>query len=73
MGTAPQVQVLTRGWRATAGRRPALGHRLVGCDLWSLDFQRPATGPRPLITGSSNFFENFLFKKKDFLEVWVMG
>jgi hypothetical protein len=44
------------------------------------------TGPRPLVGGpgmaagrhlhlwdSSNFFEIFLFKKKEFLEVWVMG
>jgi hypothetical protein len=40
MGTVPQAQVSTRGWRATAGRRPALGHRPVGGDLWSSGFQR---------------------------------
>jgi hypothetical protein len=27
MGTAPQAQVSIRGWRATAGRWPALAHR----------------------------------------------
>jgi hypothetical protein len=48
MGTAPQVQVSTRG------RPPAASRHLR---LWD----------------SSDFFEIFLFKKKEFLEVWVMG
>jgi hypothetical protein len=41
---------------------------------------RPATSGRPPAAGrhlrlwdSSIFFEIFLFKKKEFLEVWVMG
>jgi hypothetical protein len=41
---------------------------------------RPATSGRPPATGrhlrlwdNSNFFEIFLFKNKEFLEVWVMG
>jgi hypothetical protein len=41
---------------------------------------QPATSGRPPAAGryqrlwdSSNFFEIFLFKKKEFLEVWVMG
>jgi hypothetical protein len=41
---------------------------------------RPATSGRPPTAGqhlclwdNSNFFEIFLFKKKEFLEVWVMG
>jgi hypothetical protein len=37
-------------------------------DRWSL-----ATGRRLRLWDSSNFFEIFLFKKKEFLEVWVMG
>jgi hypothetical protein len=32
METAPQVQVSTRAWRATAGRRPALGRLPMGGD-----------------------------------------
>jgi hypothetical protein len=35
MGTARQAQVSIHGRRATPGRRPALGHRLLGGDHWS--------------------------------------
>jgi hypothetical protein len=35
--------------------------------------RRPATGRHLRLWDSSNFFEIFLFKKKEFLEVWVMG
>jgi hypothetical protein len=56
-------------------------------EKWELPHRhrcRPAAGGRPLVAGrpwaadlclwdSSNFFEIFLFKKKEFLEVWVMG
>jgi hypothetical protein len=54
MGTAPKVQVSTRGQPATSSRPPAAGRH-----------QR--------LQDRSNFFEIFLFKKKEFLEVWVMG
>jgi hypothetical protein len=37
-------------------------------DRWS-----PAAGRHLRLRDSSNFFLNFLFKKKEFLEVWVMG
>jgi hypothetical protein len=60
MGTASQAQVLIHGRRATAGCRPALGHR-------------PLVAGVPRLWDSSNFFEIFLFKKKEFLVVWVMG
>jgi hypothetical protein len=33
----------------------------------------PAAGRHLRLWDSSNFFEIFLFKKKEFLEVWVMG
>jgi hypothetical protein len=33
----------------------------------------PAAGRYLRLWDSSNFFEIFLFKKKEFLEVWVMG
>jgi hypothetical protein len=52
-------------------------------EKWELPHRRrcrPAAGGRPLAAGrhlrlwdNSNFFEIFLFKKKEFLEVWVMG
>jgi hypothetical protein len=35
--------------------------------------RRPALGRHLRLWDSSNFFEIFLFKKKEFLEVWVMG
>jgi hypothetical protein len=45
--------------------RPAAGGRpLVGGRPWAADLR---------LWGSSNFFEIFLFEKKEFLEVWVMG
>jgi hypothetical protein len=37
-------------------------------DRWS-----PAAGRHLRLWDSSNFLEIFLFKKKEFLEVWVMG
>jgi hypothetical protein len=47
---------------------------------WTAGDQRSGPGGRPPAAGrhlrlwdSSNFFEIFLFKKKEFLEVWVMG
>jgi hypothetical protein len=107
MGTAPQAQVSTRGRRATASRRLALGHQPEGSDQRSGPGCPAATGPRPLVAGISatrgrrpqvggpgpagdqrspagrgstpapvglfKFFEIFLFKKKEFLEIWVMG
>jgi hypothetical protein len=52
-------------------------------EKWELPHRRrcrPAAGRRPAAAGrhlrlwdSSNFFEIFLFKKKEFLVVWVMG
>jgi hypothetical protein len=33
----------------------------------------PAAGRHLRLRNSSHFFEIFLFKKKEFLEVWVMG
>jgi hypothetical protein len=40
--------------------------------------RQPAVARQPRVDtcaygDSSNFFEIFLFKKKEFLEVWVMG
>jgi hypothetical protein len=51
MGTAPQVKVSTYGRRATASRRPALGHQPTGGDHRSGPGRPAATGPRPLVAG----------------------
>jgi hypothetical protein len=50
MGIAPQAQVSTRGWRATASRRPALGRRTAR-DQPSGPGRPVAIGPWPLVAG----------------------
>jgi hypothetical protein len=53
--------------------RPASDRRSVA-QGWPATSGRPPAADRHLrLWDSSNFFEIFLFKKKDFLEVWVMG
>jgi hypothetical protein len=59
--TATGSQPLVAGSPTTRGRRPKVSS------------PGPAAGRYLRLWDSSNFFEIFLFKKKEFLEVWVMG
>jgi hypothetical protein len=49
MWTIPQVQVLTRGRRAIAGRWPALGRRPIGNQRSLFTGRRPRADRRPMV------------------------
>jgi hypothetical protein len=60
-------------WSLAGPGPPTCGRRSLVADISATSGRLPAAGRHLHLWDSLNFFEIFLFKKKEFLEVWVMG